>query len=115
MRKTVFDFFKAFRNLATESKVLIQRSMSYVAVLNSGMILFLMISRLENYGIDINLKKWFIPIFIITLCGMIMVGFIDTKLGFFAEEKRRMHSKDPNMREIIQRLRRIEDRLARKF
>ncbi|MBW3019433.1 hypothetical protein KY329_04595 [Candidatus Woesearchaeota archaeon] len=107
-------FFIHSRELLTDSKIFIQRSLSYVAILNSGMILFLMLAKLENYGIDINLTKWFLPIFIMTVAGMITVGFIDTKLGFFAEEKRRIHNRDPHEKDIIRRLDKIEKLLQRK-
>lgn len=115
MADTLKSVFIGTRQLLTDSKIFIQRSMSYVAILNSGMILFLMLSRLENYGFDINLKTWFLPIFIITIAGMVTVGFIDTRLGFFAEEKRRIHNRDPHQRDIIRRLDKIEKLLQRKF
>jgi hypothetical protein len=112
--KKLRRLFQESRQLITDSKIFIQRSMSYVAILNSGMILFLMLSKLENYGININLTKWFLPIFIATVAGMIVTGFIDTKLGFFAEEKRRIHSRDPHQRELLRRLERIEQLIQRK-
>ena len=103
-----------FRKIFTEVKVKINRSMSYVSLINSGMILFLLLSRLENYGIDIELKQWFFPILIIGITGLIVVGILDDKLGFFHEEQKNVQKRNPYMKEIIERLDRIEKRLNKK-
>jgi len=99
------------RSILAELKVNISRSMSYVAIVNSGMILFLLLSRLENYNIDINLSVWFLPLFLLSIIGMIIVGYIDNKIGMHHEEQRVSNTRNPHMMDIITRLERIEEKL----
>ncbi len=108
MRKKIINGFIGFRKVFSESKININRSLSYVAIINSGMILFLLLSRLQDYGITIHLTKWFIPIFILSIIGMMLVGFMDHKLGFHREESRIVSKRNPYFDDIISRLERIE-------
>lgn len=85
--------------------------MSYISVLNSGMILFLLISKLQDHGIKLSLTQWFFPIFLVTILTMITFGFLDSKLGFFKTERKRQEQRSPHMMEIIKRLDRIERKL----
>lgn len=87
--------------------------MSYIAILNSGMILFLVLSRLENYKIDIKLEVWLIPIFIFTLILMILFGYFEDKFGFFEEEMTASNRRNPELIEINKRLERIEKALKK--
>ncbi len=103
--------FQRMRRLLAESKVRLQRSMSYVAIINSGMILFLMLSRLKEFGIDIQLTHWFLPLFVISIFGAIAVGHVDIKLGFFSEESRAVTKRNPVFSDIQERLERIENKL----
>lgn len=103
--------FKKIRKLLAETKIYIQRSMSYVSILNSGMILFLMLSRLEDFGIDINLTQWFFPLFILSIFGAIAIGYVDVKLGFFSEESNAASKRNPVLFEMLTRLERIENKL----
>ena len=50
--------------LLVRIKMYMARSMTYVGMINSAMILFLLLSNLEKYGIDIDLKSWMIPLVI---------------------------------------------------
>lgn len=110
MKSLILAFHK-LRETVSESKILIQRSMSYVSIINSGMILFLLLSRLQDYGLDIYITKWFIPIFILTILIMLFIGWLDTKLGFYSTETKRAQSRNPYMKEIISRLDKIEKKL----
>jgi len=104
MRKAI----KNARSKLVHAKVFVQRSLSYVAILNSGMILFLVLSRLENYNIDINLEFWLVPIFILTIGLMILFGYIEDKLGFFKEESKAVNQRNPVLIDIDKRLQKIE-------
>ena len=107
MNKILKIFFKARKGFTT-SKVWVQRSMSYIAIANSAMILFLLLSRLEDYGIEVNIAKWFFPILIIGILLMVLIGYIDDKLGFYREEHREVSRRNPYLVEIIERLDKIE-------
>lgn len=102
------SIIKKIRSKIVHSKIFVQRSMSYVTILNSGMILFLVLSRLENYNIDIKLETWLIPIFFVTLLLMIFFGFIEDKLGFFEEEVKAQTRRNTKFYEIDKRLENIE-------
>jgi len=78
----------AIRNLLIAWKFYIIRSSSYITLLNLGMIMFLSISKLKDYGyISLNLGQYLIPFFFITLFLLILFGYIDVKFfkGFKAE------------------------------
>ena len=81
------------------------------------MILFLVLSNLEKYGIDIELRTWMVPLIAFWVCFMILFGFIEDKLGFYRQEQRTSQSRSPYLNEIVQRLDNIEkkvDKLQKK-
>lgn len=106
--KQAWKLFAQVREALIECKILIQRSMSYVSIINSGMILFLLLSQLQEYGVNIPITQWFFPLFLMSIAGALAVGFVDTKLGFFTVENKRKTQRNPYFEEIIQRLERIE-------
>jgi hypothetical protein len=85
--------------------------MSYIAIANTAMILFLLMSRLEDYGISIDIAKWFFPILILGMTAMIIVGYIDDKLGFHREENRQLSESNPYLKDIVCRLENIEKKI----
>ena len=105
---------KKLRSKIVHSKLFVQRSLGYIAILNSGMILFLVLSRLENYKIDIKLETWFIPIFVCTIFLMVFFGYLEDKLGFYTEESRAHTRRNPTLTEINKRLDRIEKLINKK-
>lgn len=113
MSKILKSFFW-LRNIFTTSKVNIQRSMSYISIINSGMILFLLLSKLQDYGIKIHITKWFFPIFIVSILIMMIVGYLDYKLRFHREEARVQGSRNPYFKEILERLDKIEEEVKNK-
>ena len=106
-------WFYTFRRQFTEKKVFIKRSMSYVSILNSGMILFLLLSRLEDYGYDIVLETWFFPIYFMGVLSLIVLGYLDYRFGFHSEEQKISAERNPYMTDIIKRLDSIEEKLKK--
>jgi hypothetical protein len=100
-------------NAAIQSKFWIQRTMSWLAIVNSAMILFLVLSKLQDYGLKIYITRWFIPIYIATLVLMILFGYIEDKLGVFKKESEILQKKTPYVNEMMERLERIEKKLDR--
>jgi len=96
-----------------ETKIRVQRSMSYISIINSGMILFLMLSRLKEFGINISLTQWFFPLFIASIFAAIAVGHMDIKLGFFKEEAGAVAKRNPVLTDIQNKLNSIETKLNR--
>ena len=100
--------FLEFRRFLIYSKLWVQRTMSWIAIANSGMILFLVLSRLQEYGIKIYITAWFIPIYFGVILLMIFLGYLEDKAGMYREESRASASRNPYFKEIIDRLERIE-------
>jgi len=113
LKKKIINKFIRFRRVFTEAKVNVNRSMSYIALLNSGMILFLMLSKLQDYGFSVHITRWFIPIFVISMIAMIFIGYVDYRLGFHKEEARVSSSRNPYFEEIVERLDRVEKEIKR--
>jgi hypothetical protein len=111
--KRAIPLFLAFRKWFAESKVWVHRSMSYVSLLNSGMILFLLLSRLEDYGFDLEIKNWFFPIFIGSIFILLFVGYLDDRLGFHREEHRASQKRNPYMKEILDKLNKLESEIKK--
>lgn len=88
--------------------------MSWVAIVNSGMILFLVLSKLQDYGIKIYITAWFIPIYIAIIFIMILFGYIEDKAGFYREEVRASGLRNPYFKEIIERLDKIEKEIKKR-
>ncbi len=111
--------FERFRKLFVTNKIRIQRSLSYMSIANSGMILFLVLSNLQKqYKFDIYITKWFFPIYLFTLGLFLFVGWVDDKIGFHREEARTAASKNPMMVELMETISRLEkkvDSLNRKI
>ena len=105
--------FKRVRSSIIHAKIFSQRGISYISMINSGMILFILLSNLEKYGIDINITQWFFPIIIIGIIGLIIIGYVEDKLGFFRTEVEASQKRNPQMNEILERLERIEKTLKK--
>ena len=77
------------------------------------MILFLFLSNLEKYGIDIQIQQWIIPLFIIGIIGMFLFGYIEDKLGFFSQEQKATQSRSPYFKQIIEKLDKLEEKVSK--
>jgi len=101
-------FFLEIRKFMVYGKLWVQRTMSWIAIVNSGMILFLVLSKLQDYGVQIYITAWFIPIYLGVVLLMIFLGYLEDRAGLFREESRAAGSRNPYFKEIIERLDRIE-------
>lgn len=106
--------FQKMRNFLMRIKVYLARAGSYIALINTTLIIFLFLSNLEKYNIDIRIEQWIIPISIIGVIMMILFGFIEEKLGFYGEEQKVSYSRNPYMQDIVKRLDSIEKKLDKK-
>ena len=101
--------FSSIRMYLIRAKAYVQRSMSYVSIVNSGMILFLFLSKLQESGFNINLQKFGIPIFILTLFILMILGYLEDFFGFYSAEKQFGSSRDPYISAIKQMQKDIEE------
>jgi len=106
--------FRKIRKFLTYAKMWMQRTMSWIAIINSGMILFLVLSKLQDYGIQIYITAWFVPIYIGIIFLMMLFGYIEDKAGFHMEETRALAEKNPYFKDIVERLERIESKIRKK-
>jgi hypothetical protein len=77
------------------------------------MILFLFLSSLEKYNIDIWIQDWIIPLFVLGIIGMFVFGYIEDKLGFYRQEQKETQDRNPYMKDIVDRLEKIEKKLEK--
>jgi hypothetical protein len=100
-----------FRDIFTTLKMYLRRTMSYISLINTAMIMFLFISNLEKYNIDIDLKTWLVPLLVISFVGVFLFGYLEDKLGFYKEEMRYGQSRSPYFKHIITELKKINARI----
>ena len=68
--------FIKIRDSLIKLKVYMARTSSYISLVNTAMILFLFLSNLERYNIDIEIQDMILPIFVVGLFGMLLFGFL---------------------------------------
>lgn len=105
--------FRKFRKFTVYTKLWMQRTMSWIAMLNSAMILFLVLSKLQDYGFKIYITAWFIPIYIGLLILMIFIGYIEDWAGFYREETHQAARRNPYFEDILKRLKKIEKKIGK--
>ena len=103
--------FIKIRDVLMEWKVYLTRSNSYIVIMNSAMIIFLLLAKLQELGVNITITQYYIPICGVSLILMLLFGWIDVKLGFFKEEKRRTSSRNPYFLNLTAKVEKIHERL----
>ena len=93
------------------SKMYMSRTASYLALVNAGMILFLVLTRLEDYGRDIEIEQYFLPILLGGFLILGLFGWLEDRLGFHQLEREHIEKRNPYMDKILKRLDRIEKKL----
>ena len=114
MKEKALKGFFGLRKVMVYGKVWAQRTMSWIAVLNSAMILFLVLAKLQEYGVSISITHWFIPLFIILIIIMIFFGYLEDRAGFHREEIHEIAKRNPIYSEILERLDRLEKKIDKK-
>jgi hypothetical protein len=73
--------FKKIQEVVMKSKQCITRTVTYLSIINSGMILFLFLSKLKELGyISIELDNYFFIIFFLGLFLLLALGWMDIKI-----------------------------------
>ena len=78
-------------------KAYMMRSMSYMALANSAMLIFLLFS---SSGFTIDLRVWGAPIIVAIVCLMTLGGYVEDKLGFWREELEITFSRNPHIQDM---------------
>ena len=88
------------------------RAISYVSLVNTGMILVLFLSKVQESGyVGFDIEKWAILLYIIGIVGSVFIGWIDVKMGLYKYENSVNWQQIPEIVEILERLKKIEDKL----
>jgi len=87
------------------------RSMSYMAVANSCMLLFLLVKNLE---LSIDLRLWGAPIIVSIILLMALFGYLEDKLGLWREELRITHTRNSELQRIGREVEEIKKMLGGK-
>jgi len=111
MIKKLTKGFVSFRNYVIHSKIFLQRTMSWISIANAGMILFLVLSKFQDYGLELHITRWIIPIYLGFIVLLVVFGYVEDRLGFHREEKRAQESKSPYMKNVVKRLERMEKKI----
>ena len=93
------------------SKMFMSRTVSYLGLVNAGMILFLVLSRLEDYGVDIEIEKYFFPILFMGFLILGFFGWLEDNLGFHELERQHVEERNPYMKEILTRLDKLDKKI----
>ena len=102
---------KKLRSKLVHAKVFASRVVTYLALVNAIMLLFLTVTDLKQYDINIELKYWFFPILIAMILIMVFIGWLEDKLGFFKEESKVIMTRTPQIIETLEIVKRIEKRM----
>ena len=104
------DILKRVRYKFVRLKMYAHRSMSYLAVINAAMLLFLTLSKLEDkFDENINVAAWFFPLTIGGVMLLVFFGWLDDHFGFFNEETRAIQKRNPDLQRILRIVEGIRD------
>ena len=99
------------RNWIGRMKVYMNRSGSYMSIINMGMILHLFVSDLDK---DNRLANWIIPIWILLLSSVFFFGYLEVKFGFFRAEQRINVNNNPQVMKILKKIDNLEKIMNKK-
>lgn len=112
------DYFKnkwkRLRKFLVRKKIYMLRTLAYMNIMNSGMILFLFLSKLkEAQYISFDISKYIVLIFVGGMIGLAFVGWIETNiLGGFHEESTINFTYNPPMSDMRRKVNEIYTHLG---
>lgn len=83
-----------------DCKIWLARAGSYIIILNMGMLMLLVLAKLQDYGVKISIGRWGIPVFIGMIVLLVLVGYIDWRFGLFRYETSRSQQQNPELQQI---------------
>lgn len=104
------------RKILIELKLYVGRSNGYINLLNSGMILFLTLSRLKEFNyITFSIDKFIIPIFLCAVFVLVLFGWFEVRIlrGLPTEYNRQMEY-TPHFMEMKNMVKEIRDNQSKK-
>ena len=113
LKEKINENTKVVKKLST-GKMYLARAMSYISIINFGMILFVALDKLrESTGIELDFNMfYFYPIiFVVTIVIAITAGKLEDYFGFSRAEKRAGEDRSFHFVKMMKMLERIEKRL----
>jgi len=94
-------------------RIYMGRGVTYLALANSSMILFLFLSKLKEVGIiHADIDNYFWSIIVIAILGLTLFGWFEVKkLRVFSEESRTLFNLDPMHKSMNEKLDLILEKL----
>lgn len=73
--------FRSIREWFMTAKLYILRTVSYISLINTSMLLFLMLSKLKELGvIGLDLEKVFILLIVVGVIGLYTIGWFEIRV-----------------------------------
>ncbi len=72
------------------------------------MILFLVLSKLKDFGFNIDIKSFVFLVYFIIMFFLVFIGFLEDRFGFFSVELDENSKRNPQINKIINKLDKIE-------
>jgi UDP-N-acetylmuramyl pentapeptide phosphotransferase/UDP-N-acetylglucosamine-1-phosphate transferase len=95
-------------------KFYLHRSASWLSLMNAGLIIFLALSRLQKeYGVEMDLSKYIVPLYIAGVVVLIFLGWVDDKLRFYQHEAKEASQRNPILMEVLERVKAIETKVEK--
>ena len=105
--------FGQIKSILITTKLYLSRSLGYLSLFNSAVLIFLLLSNLEKYGIDIELRYWTIPLVLLCVCLLILGGWIEDKLGLWKDEQVFVNNRNIHLLEIKETLNDIQQKVSK--
>ena len=103
------------RNRIFMFKTYIARTISYIALMNAGMILFLFLSKLkEKEYVSFDIDKYFIPIMVVGVSILLLIGWFEIRLLRGVQEENIITFKlSPPLMDLSKKVNLIYDKLVK--
>jgi len=103
-----------FVTLLSFIKMYIKRAVTYASMFQICMVGFLVLAKLKDYGLNIPMSYgWGVLYFFISFIAVVLIGYIDTKLGIFKEQNRIEYKEFPQIQEILKEVKASSERLEK--
>jgi hypothetical protein len=104
---------RKLRDRLMQYKIYINRTISYASIINSGMLLFLVLSRLKELGyINVDLQEYFFIILFFGFIILLLIGWLEIKVFKGVQQENRIaFALTPPMVEMKEKIDYIYDKL----
>jgi hypothetical protein len=85
--------------------------MSYAAMINSAMLLVILLTDMDKYGIKIPVAAYFFQIMIVGVILMILWGYLEDKLGMWRYEQAIQYNRSEIITSISSRINLIDKKI----